>query len=132
MLSIAQDIISLYSNGKKRMPINIGLVLALKRSVRSKELITLLNNLGHSVGYNDILRIDTTWAAGNLEANDGYSAVPINIRENIFTQAASDNGGYDQENNSQRLNNTIQYQYPEPSGSYAHNTIPCCTTKTLH
>ena len=81
----------------------MGLVLALKRSVRSKELITLLNNLGHSVGYNDILRIDTTWAAGNLEANDGYSAVPINIRENIFTQAASDNGGYDQENNSQRL-----------------------------
>ena len=110
----------------------MGPVLALKRSVRSKELITLLNNLGHSVGYNDILRIDTTWAAGNLEANDGYSAVPINIRENIFTQAASDNGGYDQENNSQRLNNTILYQYPEPSGSYAHNTIPCCTTKTLH
>ena len=110
----------------------MGLVLALKRSVRSKELITLLINLGHSVGYNDILRIDTTWAAGSLEANDGYSAVPINIRENIFTQAASDNGGYDQENNSQRLNNTILYQYPEPSGSYAHNTIPCRATKTLH
>ena len=49
------------------MPINIGLVLALKRSVRSKELITLLNNLGHSVGYNDILRIDTTWAAAILK-----------------------------------------------------------------
>ena len=131
MLSIAQDIISLYSNGKKRMPINIGLVLALKRSVRSKELITLLINLGHSVGYNVILRIDTTWAAGNLETYDGYSTVPTN-RENIFTQAASDNGGYGQENNSQRLNNTILYQYPEPSGSYAHNTIPCRATKTLH
>ena len=113
------------------MPINIGLVLALKRSVRSKELITLLINLGHSVGYNVILRIDTTWAAGNLETYDGYSTVPTN-RENIFTQAASDNGGYGQENNSQRLNNTILYQYPEPSGSYAHNTIPCRATKTLH
>ena len=66
----------LHSNGKKIMPKNIELGLVLKRSVRSKELITFLNNLGHSVSYGDILRIDTTWAAGILEANNGYSTVP--------------------------------------------------------
>ena len=60
-LSIAQDIISLHSTAKKkRMPKNIGLGVVLETSVRSKEFITLLNNLAHSVSYDDILRIDIT------------------------------------------------------------------------
>ena len=65
-----------HSKGKKIMPKNIELGLVLKRSVRSKELIIFLNNLEHSVSYGDVLRIDTTWAAGILEANYGYSTVP--------------------------------------------------------
>ena len=99
IVSIAQDIIFLHSAGKK-MPQNIGLGLVLKRSIRPQELITLLNNLGHSVSYDilriDILRIDTSWAAGILEANDRYFPVPTNIREKmftqVFTQLFSDNG----------------------------------------
>ena len=110
---------------------NIGLGLVLKRTVRSKELIKSLNNLGHSVSYGDILRIDTTWVAGICEANDGYSTASTNIRENIFTQAASDNGDYGQENNSQHVTNTVLYRCPELSGSYAHNTLPFRTTKAL-
>ena len=65
------------------MPKNIGLGLVLKRSFRTRELITLLNNLGHSVSYDDIVRIDTT-CAGILEVNDGYSTVPTNIREKFL------------------------------------------------
>ena len=42
------------------MPKNIGLGVVLETSVRSKEFITLLNNLAHSVSYDDILRIDIT------------------------------------------------------------------------
>ena len=123
IVSIAQDIIFLHSAGKK-MPKNVGLGLVLKRSIRPQELITLLNNLGHSVSYDNILRIDTTWAAGILEANDRYFPVPTNIREKMFTQVASDNGVYGQETNSQYVTNTVLYQYPEPSGSYAHNIKP--------
>ena len=89
----------------------MGLGLVLKISVRSKEFITLLNNLGHSVSSDNILHIDTPFAAGILEANDGYSTVPTNIRENSFIQAASDNGDYGQENNSQHVTNTVLYQY---------------------
>ena len=122
ILSIAQDIISLYSNNdKKRIPKDIRLGLVLKRPVRLKELITLLNNLGHSVSYDNILRIDATSAAGILEPNDGYSTIPTNIRENTFTQTTSDNGDYGQENNSQHVTN----QYLELSETYAHNAIPC-------
>ena len=90
-----------------------------------------MNILGHSVSYDDIYCVDTSWAAGILEANDGYSTVPTNIRENNFIQATSDNGDYGQENNPQHVTNTFLYQYPELLGSYAHNTIPCRTTKTL-
>ena len=68
----------------------------MKRSFRSRELITLLNNLGHSLSYDDIVRIDTTCAAGILEVNDGYSTVPTNIRVKFFIQAVSDNGDYGQ------------------------------------
>ena len=78
------------------MPKNIGLGLVLKRSFRTRELITLLNNLGHSVSYDDIVRIYTTCTAGILEVNDGYSTVPTNIREKILIQAVSDNGDYGQ------------------------------------
>ena len=113
------------------MPKKIGLDLVFKRSVRSKELITLLNNFRQSVSYEDILRTDTTWAARILEANHGHSTIPTDIRETIFTQAASDNWDYGQENNSQHVTNTVLYQYPKLSGSYVQNTVPCRTTKTL-
>ena len=46
----------------------------------------------------------------------------------IFIQAVSNNGDYGQENNSQHVTKTFLYQYPELSGSYVQNTIPCCTT----
>ena len=55
-----------------------------------------MNNLGHSVSYDDIVRIDTTCTAGILEVNDGYSTVPTNIRVKFFIQAVSDNGDYGQ------------------------------------
>ena len=42
----------------------------------------------------------------------------------MFTQVASDNGVYGQETNSQYVTNTVLYQYPEPSGSYAYNIKP--------
>lgn len=38
--SIAQDIASAASNGKKRMPKNVGVGVSLKNSLRSKEYIT--------------------------------------------------------------------------------------------
>ena len=66
------------------MPKKIELSLVFKRSVRSKELITLLNNFRQSVSYEDILRTDTTWAARILEANHGHSTIPTDIRETIF------------------------------------------------
>ena len=118
MLSIAQDIISLNSSGKKRMPKNVGLGVSLKNSTRSKEFISYLNSLGHSISYDDVLRIETTWATEVMESGDGYATIPSNISSNIFTQAASDNGDYGQENNSQHVTNTVVYQYTNLNGMF--------------
>ena len=128
MLAIAQDIITLHSNGRKRMPKNVGLALSLKNSIRSKEFITYLNNLGHCISYDDVLRIDTNWASGIIENGDGYATIPSNIKHNAFTQAASDNGDYGQENCSQHVTNTVLYQYG-CTGTFNRSTAEITTRK---
>ena len=88
IMSIAQDIISLNSGGRKRMPKNVALAISLKNSLTSKEFITYLNSLGYSISYDDVLRIETTWANQILSSGDGYATIPSNIKVNYFTQAA--------------------------------------------
>ena len=109
--SVAQDIVSIATNGKKRMPKNVGLAISLKNSLASKEFITYCNKLGHSISYDDVNRIETTWATSILSTNDGYATLPPITTMGLFTQAASDNADYGQENNSQHVTNTILYQY---------------------
>ena len=99
-MSIAQYIISLSSRGKKKMPKNVSLGISLKNSLRSKEFIIYLNNLGHSISYDDVQCIETTWANDILTCGDGYATIPSNIKPSYFFQAASDNGDYGQESNS--------------------------------
>ena len=63
---------------------------------------------------------------GLIEADEGFATVPTNIRPNVFTQTAFDNGDYGQENNSQHVTNTVLYQYNSYTGSCGNvNTIPC-------
>ena len=109
--AIAQDIVSLQSGGKKKMPKNVSIAISLKSMVRSKEMITILNNLGHCISYDEVLRLETCWASGIIEEGDGYATVPTNIIPDVFTQAAFDNGDYGQENASQHVTNTVLYQY---------------------
>jgi len=122
ILSIAQDIITVSSHGRKLMPKNVALGVSLKSSVRSKEFITYLNQLGHCISYDTVLRIETRWANSVLSESNDYSTIPSNIQHMIFTQAASDNGDYAQENKSQHVTNTVLYQYQTYyTGSFGTN-----------
>ena len=40
-----------------------------------------------------------------------HATIPSNVFPSFFTQAASDNGDYSQESNSQHVTNTVLYQY---------------------
>ena len=51
-----------------------------------------LNNLGHCVSYDDILRVETTWESNIIESGDGYATIPSNIIPCLFAEPASDNG----------------------------------------
>ena len=70
ILSIAQDIINVSSNGRKLMPKHVALRITLKNSLQSKEFISYLNQLGHCVSYDTISRIETRWAETILSEND--------------------------------------------------------------
>ena len=89
VLSIAQDIIALQSNGrKKNVSKQVGLGISMKSAIRSKEFIKYLNNLGHCSSCDSVLRINTSWAMGIMNEGEGYSGILSNIQPNIFAQAA--------------------------------------------
>ena len=88
VLSIPQDIIALQSNGRKTIPKQEELEISMKSAIRSKEFIKYLNNLGHCISCDSVLRINTSWAMGIMNEGEGYSAILSNIQPNIFAQAA--------------------------------------------
>ena len=122
--SIAQNITALQSNGRKKIPKQVELGTSLKSAIRPKELIKYLNNLGHSISYDNILRIDTLWAMGIMNEGEGYSTIPSNIQPNIFTQAAFDNGDCGQENASLHVTNAVLYQYTQGSFQNVNRITP--------
>lgn len=63
LLPILQKFIALAVIVRKRMPKQAGLGIFLKNSLRSKEFITHLNNLGHSICYDEVLQIGATSAS---------------------------------------------------------------------
>ena len=91
----------------------------------------MLNKLGHCISYDDVERINTMWATSIIENDGSFATIPTNIRPNIFTQAASDNGDYGQENKLQHVTNTVLYQYPKFTGSFSQNTVPRRTDKRI-
>ena len=96
ILSIAQDIVYIASNGKKPTPKHIGISLAVHQATRSKELVTLLNMAGHGVSYDTVLRLDSRIAEDAIEAyyRNGNVFIPSNFQYaqfNGYINFANDN-----------------------------------------
>lgn len=81
---ISQDILHISSGVKKNMPKNVTLTLSIKNSLQSKELITVLNRLGHYILFDLVLRIETTWEESLNEQCD-YTAILSNFLPMAFT-----------------------------------------------
>ena len=67
------------SDAQKKMPKQVGLGVSLKASLRSREYVTLLNKLGETVNYHEVLATDAYWAEQIIERGDGYATIPTNI-----------------------------------------------------
>ena len=108
--SIAQDLVSISTNGRQQMPKCVAIALALKTTLNSKEFIDICNKNSHCISYNTVSRVEANWADNIIKQNKGYSVIPNNITSCKFTEAVADNSDYGQENNSQHITNTILLQ----------------------
>ena len=54
---------------------------------RSKQLVNLFHSAGHTLNYDDVLKIDTGLAEKSLESLDVNTGcfVPHNVKDKVFT-----------------------------------------------
>ena len=111
IVSVAQDIVNISTNGRKMMPKCVGLAIALKTKLNSKEFVEICNRNGHFISYDTVLRIEKSRVDEIQAKDEGYTMIPTNIVYNQFTQAVADNSDYGQEFSSQHMTNTILVQH---------------------
>ncbi len=98
IMMIGQDIIHCGSHGRKKMPKHVSLGMTVRHLTGSKQIITILNRMGHSVSYDDIEVVDTSLAEEVLAQSEKYGVViPSNITPNGFVQIAADNNDINEE-----------------------------------
>jgi hypothetical protein len=82
IMSIAQDIIYVCSNGTKHTPKSISLGMAVRQITGSYQLTRILNGYGNSVSYSTVRSLDTALASKNLGST---VTIPKGITLNKFT-----------------------------------------------
>ena len=81
-----------------KTPKQIGLAVTIHHLTGSKEVVTLLNRMGHCSSYGDFEIVNTAWARG-MEARSQQTGVviPSNITPGPFVQFAVDNNDFNEE-----------------------------------
>ena len=68
---LAQDIVFCASHSQAKMPKHVGLGITLRHLTGSKQLITMLNRMGHGCSYDNVEVLDTSLAREVLFWCDG-------------------------------------------------------------
>ena len=98
VISIAQDIIHCASNARVKLPKQIGLAMTVRHLTGSKQLVTLLNRMGHSSSYDEVQAVDTSFATEVLAKMEAHGTViPSNISLGPFVQLAANNNDLNEE-----------------------------------
>ena len=98
VISIAQDIIHCSSHARVKVPKHIGLAMAIRHLTGSKQLVILLNRMGHCSSYDELQAVDTSIATEVLAKAENYgTVVPSNICPGAFVQLAADNNDLNEE-----------------------------------
>ena len=66
VLRIAQDLVYNVSGGRRWTPKHVGLGSSLQQATRSKKLVDMFHNTGHTISYWDVRRVDTALAKHTL------------------------------------------------------------------
>ncbi len=92
IIMLAQDILHCSSHGKIKTPKHVSLGVAVRHLTGSKDLITLLNRMGHSSSFDEVQAIDTSLAKEiNIREEEMGVVLPSNICPGSFVQLAADN-----------------------------------------
>ena len=84
VVSIAQDIVFIASNGSKLTPKHIAFPMTMKSIIGSAEVLTLLNRFGHGVSYSKLEEIETAMAERQINKHENKDLLPSNCQKNIF------------------------------------------------
>ena len=97
ILSIAQDMVYLSSNGRKQTPKSIALGMATRQISGSTKMVSLLNGLGHSVSLHVVNAHETALAKLNLSED---VSIPKGVYQDQFTTLVWDNIDFGEETRS--------------------------------
>ncbi len=91
--SLAQDFVYNATGGKNWTPKHIGLASTLHQTTRSKELVQLFHNAGHTISYENVLQVDNTLAENTLKSMNMTTGavIPSSLVSNRFVHFTCDN-----------------------------------------
>ena len=89
---LGEDLIHAASHSRVKTPKHVGLAVTLHHITGSKEVVTLLNRMGHCSSYDEVEIVNTSWAKEITARSEEIGVVvPSNISVGVFTQFAADN-----------------------------------------
>ena len=98
ILMTVQDLVHCASHARIKLPKHIGLGMSVKHLTGSKQLVTLLNRMGHCSSYDEIEQVETSLANESLAKADVSGVIiPTNINPGAFIHMAADNNGINEE-----------------------------------
>lgn len=93
LMSVAQDLIHLESQGRKVTPKHAALGMTVRHMTGSSQLLGVLNGLGHCMSHSFILEHDTALAEQELRG----SGIPPGFASEVFTTLVWDNNDFGEE-----------------------------------
>ena len=98
VMSIAQDMLHVVSNGRLKTPKHVVLPLTMRHLTRSSQLVEILNHFGHSLSNSVIQEVETTMAERHIGLlEEGVIYTPPNIQPNVPVVMCWDNNDINEE-----------------------------------
>ena len=90
VLSIGQDIVYSVNGGKVWTPKHVGLGSSLHQATRSRQLIELFHEAGHTVSYRDVGYCISKNTLATMDAETG-TVIPTDLSQGRFNHFTADN-----------------------------------------
>ena len=100
---LGQDMVHTAMHSKVKTPKHIGLAVTVPHLTGSKQIVTLLNKMGHCSSYDDV-EVRNTGLAPEVKAKADELGVtiPSNISRGVFVQFAADNNDLNKETQDEK------------------------------